>query len=228
MNSRLILSELARLKPGNRFLNRNTLSSLSLSTIKHVRALKQDQVYLPNRSLSTSIIDNNDEFPPDMNVETRELAKSLRKHLNSDNETLETTQQQQWKSRVALSKTITLIESTNPLHNEQAAHLLTYLLRKSSKPYNNVFRVGMAGPPGAGKSTLIESLGRYILDLGTPTDLDEIWKPGNLSVVCIDPSSVTSGGSILGDKTRMMELSRDYRAFVRPAPTQGAWGGLAP
>jgi LAO/AO transport system kinase len=78
------------------------------------------------------------------------------------------------------------------------------------------FRIGLAGPPGAGKSTLIEALGTYLIDQGH-----------KVAVIAVDPSSSRTGGSILGDKTRMPELSRSPRAFVRPSPTRGALGGLA-
>ena len=78
------------------------------------------------------------------------------------------------------------------------------------------FRVGIAGPPGAGKSTFIEALGSRLCAAGF-----------RVAVVAVDPSSTRTGGSILGDKTRMTELSRNPRAFVRPAPTRGALGGVA-
>jgi LAO/AO transport system kinase len=88
---------------------------------------------------------------------------------------------------------------------------------------------------GAGKSTLIEALGKHILGLsdnGNDNKSDNasdetIWVPEKLAVLCIDPSSVRSGGSILGDKTRMQELSRHPRSYVRPAPTSGMLGGLS-
>jgi LAO/AO transport system kinase len=86
---------------------------------------------------------------------------------------------------------------------------------------SDMFRLGFTGAPGAGKSSLIESLGKYILD----DDNDD--KKHKLAVVCIDPSSSITGGSILGDKTRMMELSRHPRAFVRPSPSKGVLGGLS-
>jgi len=85
-----------------------------------------------------------------------------------------------------------------------------------------------AGPVGAGKSTLVEALGHYILNLSSSDHSSDDWIPGSLAVVCIDPSSRRTGGSILGDKTRMPLLSANPRAFVRPAPAQGVLGGLAP
>jgi LAO/AO transport system kinase len=80
----------------------------------------------------------------------------------------------------------------------------------------NTFRVGVAGPPGAGKSTLIEAMGQLLCGWGH-----------KVAVLAIDPSSSRSGGSLLGDRTRMTELSRNPRAFVRPSPTRGALGGVA-
>jgi LAO/AO transport system kinase len=108
--------------------------------------------------------------------------------------------------------------------------------------------VTRAGPVGAGKSTFVEALGHYILNLSTThepphkqpsfphadTDIknatrsNHLWIPHQLAVVCIDPSSYRTGGSILGDKTRMTRLAVHPRAFVRPSPTQGVLGGLAP
>lgn len=78
------------------------------------------------------------------------------------------------------------------------------------------FRLGLAGPPGAGKSTLIESLGTQLCDQGQ-----------KVAVIAVDPSSSVTGGSILGDRTRMTELSRHRNAFVRPSPTRGTLGGVA-
>jgi len=159
--------------------------------------------------------------------------------------------------RIALSKAITLCESKQVQQHEQAALLLTHFLEQEQCRYalSQSFRVGLAGAPGAGKSTMIEALGLYILEqsnlekfnrnenddemvtVSTPT-VDErkkvkkkppIWRPDSLAVVCIDPSSGTTGGSILGDKTRMTELSRLHdQVFVRPAPSgAGTLGGLA-
>lgn len=77
------------------------------------------------------------------------------------------------------------------------------------------FRIGLSGPPGAGKSTFLESMGKYL----TNQDI-------KVAVLAIDPSSTTNGGSLLGDKTRMQELSRDMKAFIRPSPTGGHLGGV--
>jgi LAO/AO transport system kinase len=122
--------------------------------------------------------------------------------------------------RDALAKAITLIESSNPTHQNQAAILLQNLtennpILSSQKP---TLRVGIAGPPGAGKSTFIEKLGLRFLNSD----------PSNrIAVIPVDPSSHISGGSILGDKTRMEELSKTLRAYIRASPTRGVLGGIA-
>jgi len=114
--------------------------------------------------------------------------------------------------RTALGRAITLIESISPKHKQEAAELLERLLPAAG----NSIRIGITGAPGAGKSTLIEKLGLYILKRGH-----------KLAVLAIDPSSSISGGSILGDKTRMDELSRREDCFIRPSPSQGELGGVA-
>jgi LAO/AO transport system kinase len=129
-----------------------------------------------------------------------------------------------FEKRIALSKAITLIESHSIAHTQQADLLLNHVTKTREK---SAFRVGIAGAPGSGKSSLIEALGTYILDHSDHSD-DEIgrFSPEKIAVVCVDPSSSITGGSILGDKTRMMELSRHPRAFVRPSPSKGVLGGL--
>ncbi|KAI2507933.1 ArgK protein [Fragilaria crotonensis] len=122
------------------------------------------------------------------------------------------------QQRFALSKAITLIESKLPRHQQEANLLLHDLLHPLNKSPPTTFRLGIAGPPGAGKSTMIESFGMYLLDKRLV---------GKLAVVCIDPASTVTGGSILGDKTRMMGLSRHSNAFVRPSSNGGTFGGLA-
>lgn len=117
-------------------------------------------------------------------------------------------------SRSALSRTITLIESSRPDHQEQAHKILDKCLQNR----HDSLRIGVTGPPGAGKSTLIESLGLEILN-----------DPGNmLAVLTIDPSSKRSGGSILGDKARMEKLSGRKDVFIRPSPSSGHLGGTSP
>ena len=114
--------------------------------------------------------------------------------------------------RRALAKAITLLESTRPDHRAQADALLTMLLPHTGKS----FRLGISGVPGVGKSTLIETLGLYLIDQGH-----------RVAVLTIDPSSSVSGGSILGDKTRMEKLSVHPKAYIRPSPSSGTLGGVA-
>jgi LAO/AO transport system kinase len=114
--------------------------------------------------------------------------------------------------RRALARAITLVESTRPDHRSEADALLTELLPATGSSQ----RVGISGAPGAGKSTLIEALGLHIVNRGL-----------SVAVLAVDPSSSRTGGSILGDKTRMGELTRQPGAFVRPSPTGGTLGGVA-
>ena len=115
-------------------------------------------------------------------------------------------------NRRALAKAITLIESSRPDHHAEAQALLTSLLPATGK----AVRLGFSGAPGVGKSTFIEAFGLYLIHQGL-----------KVAVLAVDPSSSLSGGSILGDKTRMEELSRDPRAFIRPSPSSGTLGGVA-
>ena len=114
--------------------------------------------------------------------------------------------------RRSLGRAITLIESRRLDHQDQAAELLSLLLPQSGK----AIRLGITGPPGAGKSTFIEAFGLNLVGQGK-----------KVAVLAVDPSSVRSGGSILGDKTRMEELSRHPAAFIRPSPSGGTLGGVA-
>jgi LAO/AO transport system kinase len=114
--------------------------------------------------------------------------------------------------RRALAKTITLIESTRADHQERAQKVIGALLPHTGK----AIRVGISGVPGAGKSTFIEALGNSLIDQGH-----------HLAVLAVDPSSSVSGGSILGDKTRMESLCQRIEAFIRPSPTAGSLGGVA-
>ena len=116
------------------------------------------------------------------------------------------------RQRRAIAKAITLLESTRTDHRMQADQLLTALLPHAGR----AFRLGLSGVPGVGKSTLIEALGLYLIDQGQ-----------RVAVLTIDPSSSVSGGSILGDKTRMEKLSVHERAYIRPSPSSGTLGGVA-
>ena len=115
-------------------------------------------------------------------------------------------------NRRALAKAITLIESTLDAHRDQAQALLESLLPHSGKSV----RIGITGVPGVGKSTFIEVFGLYLIEQGK-----------RVAVLAVDPSSPIAGGSILGDKTRMEQLSRRDEAFIRPTPASGALGGVA-
>ncbi|XP_039731968.1 methylmalonic aciduria type A protein, mitochondrial isoform X2 [Pteropus medius] len=123
--------------------------------------------------------------------------------------------------RARLAEAITLIESTHSRKKELAQVLLQKVLvyhreqEQLNKGQPRAFRVGLSGPPGAGKSTFIEYFGKMLTERGH-----------KLSVLAVDPSSCTSGGSLLGDKTRMTELSRDMNAYIRPSPTRGTLGGV--
>ena len=111
-----------------------------------------------------------------------------------------------------LGKAITLVESKKPEHREQAEQLLKEILPLSGKSV----RIGITGVPGAGKSTFIENFGRLLIEKGR-----------RVAVLAIDPSSSLHKGSILGDKTRMEELSKEENAFIRPSPSSGFLGGVA-
>jgi LAO/AO transport system kinase len=114
--------------------------------------------------------------------------------------------------RTALARAITLVESTRPDHRLAARSLLASLPAAAEKSW----RVGISGVPGAGKSTLIETLGTLLTARGH-----------RVGVLAIDPSSVRTGGSVLGDKTRMPRLAADPAAFIRPSPSAGTLGGVA-
>ncbi|MGB8506687.1 methylmalonyl Co-A mutase-associated GTPase MeaB, partial [Mycobacterium sp.] len=114
--------------------------------------------------------------------------------------------------RTELSRAITLLESTRPDRREQAQQLLLRLLPDAG----NSLHVGITGVPGAGKSTTIEALGMMLIEQGH-----------RVAVLAVDPSSTRTGGSILGDKTRMAQLAVHPDAYVRPSPTSGTLGGVA-
>ena len=113
--------------------------------------------------------------------------------------------------RRALAKAITLVESTHAAHREQAAQLLELIMPLTG----NSIRLGISGVPGVGKSTFIEAFGNHVIDQGH-----------SVAVLAVDPTSAVSGGSILGDKTRMETLSRNDKAFIRPSPAGKTLGGV--
>jgi LAO/AO transport system kinase len=112
----------------------------------------------------------------------------------------------------ALAKAITLVESSRPDHQARAEAILATLAPHAGRS----FRIGITGAPGAGKSTFIEAFGTYLTAHGH-----------RVAVLAVDPTSARSGGSILGDKTRMDRLARDPNAFIRPSPSGGMLGGVA-
>lgn len=116
------------------------------------------------------------------------------------------------QDRTVLARAITLIESHNPDHYKLAQDVLTALIPKTGHSK----RIGISGTPGVGKSTFIEAFGKHLTSLGK-----------TVAVLAVDPTSQKSGGSILGDKTRMQELSNDPLAFIRPSPSGDTLGGVA-
>ncbi|MFG1933687.1 methylmalonyl Co-A mutase-associated GTPase MeaB [Mycobacterium sp. NPDC048908] len=117
--------------------------------------------------------------------------------------------------RTALPRAITLVESTRPDHREQAQQLLLDLTGEAGNAESSL-HVGITGVPGVGKSTAIEALGMYLIEQGH-----------RVAVLAVDPSSTRTGGSILGDKTRMAKLAVHPDAYIRPSPTSGTLGGVA-
>ncbi|KAJ8271829.1 hypothetical protein COCON_G00106880 [Conger conger] len=123
--------------------------------------------------------------------------------------------------RACLAESITLVETQHPRKKELAQVLVQRVLahRRQQERLNGgkplAFRIGLSGPPGAGKSSFIEVFGKMLTGSGH-----------KVSVLAVDPSSCTTGGSLMGDKTRMTELSRDMQAYIRPSPTSGTLGGV--
>ncbi len=115
-------------------------------------------------------------------------------------------------NRTVLARAITLLESTNPTHRAKAQELLLGALPHAG----GALRIGITGVPGVGKSTFIESFGLFLLEQGY-----------KVAVLAVDPSSTRTGGSILGDKTRMATLATEKRAYIRPSPSSGTLGGVA-
>jgi LAO/AO transport system kinase len=150
------------------------------------------------------------EQPEAVNADSvhRFLKKSIRRELTAD-EYMEGILQ---GNRTILSRAVTLVESNRHEHQQMAQEIISRCLPHSGKSV----RIGITGVPGAGKSTFIESFGTYLTSTGR-----------KLAVLAIDPSSERSRGSILGDKTRMEELSSDPNAYIRPSPSSGSLGGVA-
>jgi LAO/AO transport system kinase len=114
--------------------------------------------------------------------------------------------------RASIAKAITLVESSNPKDKEESKQLISSLI---NHPGHSI-RIGFSGPPGVGKSTFIESFGTYLVN-----------KNYKLAILAIDPSSNLTGGSILGDKTRMSEISKSHNTFIRSTPSKGSLGGVS-
>lgn len=123
--------------------------------------------------------------------------------------------------RGSLAQAITLVETLHPRKYHQAQKLLARVVKysKHAPPFCNgqqcSFRIGLSGPPGGGKSTFIETFGNFLTS-----------RKHQVAVLAVDPSSSTTGGSLLGDKTRMTELSRNPNAYIRPSPSSGTLGNL--
>lgn len=121
--------------------------------------------------------------------------------------------------RGSLAQAITLVETLHPSKYHQAQKLLARVVKysKHAAPFSNgrhcSFRIGLSGPPGGGKSTFIETFGTFLTN-----------RKHQVAVLAVDPSSSTTGGSLLGDKTRMTELSRNPHAYIRPSPSSGTLG----
>src|ERR1700742_287812 len=115
-------------------------------------------------------------------------------------------------SRAALARAITLIESRREDHQSKARGLIQAVLPNTGR----AIRVGITGSPGVGKSTTIDTLGMFLIERGH-----------HVAVLAVDPSSARTGGSILGDKTRMARLANSDAAFIRPSPSSGTLGGVA-
>ena len=137
------------------------------------------------------------------------IAESCRKDMIDINKLAEKIVAQ---DRRALSRAITLVESSREDHRAQAVELVQRLHQNSGQ----ALRIGLSGTPGVGKSTFIEAFGSFLTEQGL-----------RVAVLAVDPSSARSGGSILGDKTRMDRLARNPRAFIRPSPSQSHLGGVA-
>tara|TARA_R110002020_G_scaffold203146_1_gene406493 strand:- start:9067 stop:10095 length:1029 start_codon:yes stop_codon:yes gene_type:complete len=139
----------------------------------------------------------------------RQKVRSLRKKTPSTQELIKGILE---GNKTALAQAITLVESTNPDHSQQANDIIDQCLSHSTQS----IRIGITGVPGVGKSSFIESFGGHLISLGK-----------KLAVLAVDPSSSISKGSILGDKTRMQELVKNPDVFIRPSPSGTSIGGVA-
>ena len=146
---------------------------------------------------------------PSVSTSSLEVIQQLRRNQPSAQELIDGILA---KDKTALSRAITLVESTNPDHTEKANTIIQACLPHA----NNSFRIGITGVPGVGKSTFIEAFGKHLTSIGK-----------KVAVLAVDPSSTISHGSILGDKTRMEELVKDENAYIRPSASGETLGGVA-
>jgi len=163
----------------------------------------------PKRDKSTLKVNKGVEQPPSLNPESVKRFVARKKQALNPGELVSGILA---GNRTILSQAITLIESQLPEHQQIAQEVLALCLPYTGKS----MRIGITGVPGVGKSSFIEAIGGYITGKGH-----------KLAVLAIDPSSEKSGGSIMGDKTRMESLSTDMNAFIRPSPSAGSLGGVA-
>ena len=147
--------------------------------------------------------------PPSLSTSSLDVIQQLRRKQPSAQELIDGILA---KDKTALSRAITLVESTNPDHTEKANTIIQACLPHANKS----FRIGITGVPGVGKSTFIEAFGKHLTSNGK-----------KVAVLAVDPSSTISHGSILGDKTRMEELVKDENAYIRPSASGETLGGVA-
>ena len=162
----------------------------------------------PNKKSALSEIDGIEQ-PDTLSIVVVKQIQKLRKKQPSANELIDGILNH---DKVALSRAITLVESTNPDHLSKANEVINGCLPNANKSV----RIGITGVPGVGKSTFIEAFGKHLTSLGK-----------KVAVLAVDPSSTISHGSILGDKTRMEELVKDENAFIRPSASGETLGGVA-
>jgi len=162
----------------------------------------------PNKKSALSEIDGIDQ-PDTLSILAVKQIQKLRKKQPSAKELIDGILNH---DKVALSRAITLVESTNPEHLSKANEVINGVLPNANKSV----RIGITGVPGVGKSTFIEAFGKHLTSLGK-----------KVAVLAVDPSSTISHGSILGDKTRMEELVKDENAFIRPSASGETLGGVA-
>ena len=180
---------------------------LPLKKCKFVKRLK---TILENQSKKSALSEVNGINPPDSVSDV--VAKKIQQKRKVIPSAIELIEAIKKGNKIALSRAITLVESTNPEHLERANEVINGCLPFANKSV----RIGITGVPGVGKSTFIEAFGTYLTSLGK-----------KVAVLAVDPSSSISHGSILGDKTRMEELVKDENAFIRPSASGESLGGVA-